>query len=307
MATIGSLLDVPNNGTQFEFVVEQLMVPSYEIPTSEYICAIIGPESPWYKEIYAYLQDQQMPPSLLTNKMKSFKRQATRYTLIADTLYRSLDTTLLRCLDMDEAKLALQQVHDGICCAHISWLTLAKKLLRIGYYWLTMEKDTYIYVKWCKQFQIHGDLIHAPAQDLQPITSPWPFSQWGLDLVGKINPTSSNGHKFILTVIEYFTKWVEVIPMTYITGKQIAKFILNYIICRYGIPMSIVIDNGMPFKNHEVKELSEQFHIQQRFATLYYPQSNGQAKATNKTILKILKKVVNEIGWDWHIQLNPSL
>lgn len=59
--------------------------------------------------------------------------------------------------------------------------------------------------------------------------------------------------------------------MTYITSKQIAKFILNYIICQNGIPMSIVIDNGRNFKNHEVIEICEQFHIQQGFATPYYP------------------------------------
>lgn len=82
---------------------------------------------------------------------------------------------------------------------------------------------------------------------------------------------------------------------------------LNYIICRYRVPICFVTDNGRPFKNQEVKELCDKFHIQQRFATPYYPQSNGQAEATNKTILKILKKVVTNTGWDWHLQLNLAL
>ncbi|XP_059073195.1 uncharacterized protein LOC131874010 [Cryptomeria japonica] len=71
--------------------------------------------------------------------------------------------------------------------------------------------------------------------------------------------------------------------------------------------MRIVTDNGRPFKKHEVAKICEQFYIQQRFATLYYPRSNGQEEATNKTILKILKKVVNEASQDWHIHLNLSL
>lgn len=138
-----------------------------------------------------------------------------------------------------------------------------------------MEKDSYHFAKKCPKCQIHGNLIHAPAQEPQPFTTSWPFCQWGLDLVGKIHPSSSNGHKFIITTTEYFTKWIEAVPMTTVTGKQIASFILNYLICRYGIPSSIVTDNGRPFKNQDVQELCEKFKIQHRFSTPYYPQGNG--------------------------------
>lgn len=108
------------------------MVPS---STLEYVCVIVGPESPWYQEIYAYLYDQYMSPDLPSNQRKTFIRQVSRYTLIADTLYRrSLDTTLLRCLNIDESQLALQEGHDGICGTHVSGPDLAKKLLITGYY-----------------------------------------------------------------------------------------------------------------------------------------------------------------------------
>jgi len=137
--------------------------------------------------------------------------------------------------------------------------------------------------------------------------TPWPFCQWGLDLVGKIHPSSSNNHKFIITAIEYFMKWIEAVPLTNVIGKHISSFILNYIICSYGIPLSIVTDNGRPFKNQDVKELCDKFHIQHRFSTPYYPQGNDQAEASNKTIMKILKKTVDDVGRDWHIQLNPAL
>lgn len=125
--------------------------------------------------------------------------------------------------------------------------------------------------------------------------------------MGKIHPTSSNGLKFNNIATEYFTKWIESIPLTYITDKQISKFILNYIIFQYGIPQSIIKGNGRPFKKQDVRELCERFHIQHHFSTPYYPQGNGQAKASNKTILKILKNTINDAGHDWHIQLNPVL
>lgn len=150
-------------------------------------------------------------------------------------------------------------------------------------------------------------MIHAPAQELHALATSWSFCQWGLDLVGKINPSSSSGHKFILAATEYFTKWIEAVPLTNITGKQIVAFILNYIICHYRIPMTIITDNGQPYKNQDVQELCEKFKIQHKFSTPYYPQGNGKAKASNKTILKILKKTINDVGRDWRIQLNPAL
>ncbi|GLJ26651.1 hypothetical protein SUGI_0518290 [Cryptomeria japonica] len=272
------------------------------------ICRLVGSESPWYGEFYTYLRDHTLPPNQSNNQRKTFIRQTARYTIITETLYRrGLDGTLLRCLEQDEITKALKEVHEGICGTHSSGPSLAKKLLRNGYYWPSMEKDSYYFVRKCKKCQVHGDLIHAPAQELQPITTPWPFCQWGLDLVGKIHPSSSNGHKFIITTTEYFTKWIEVVPLTQVTNKQITSFILNYIICRYGVPVSIITDNGLPFKNQDVHELCEKFHIQHRFSTPYYPQGNGQAEASNKNILRILKKTINDVGCDWHVQLNPTL
>lgn len=87
------------------------------------------------------------------------------------------------------------------------------------------------------------------------MVTPWTFLLWGLKLLGKITPSSSNGHKYIITATKYFTKWVEAIPMTYIIGKKIAKFILNYLIYRYGVPQSLISYNRTPFKNQDVKEL----------------------------------------------------
>ena len=79
-------------------------------------------------------------------------------------------------------------------------------------------------------------------------------------MVGKIHPCSSNGNKFIIA-IDYFTKWVEAIPFIVENGKIVAMFILNYIICRYGVPSSIESDNRGKFKNKDLKELYSKFKI----------------------------------------------
>ena len=91
---------------------------------------------------------------------------------------------------------------------------------------------------------MHGNLIHALGHELIPSTTYWSFQQWAFDLIGKIHPISSSGHKFIIIAIKYFTKWVKSMSLLATIGKHVSLFILNHIICRYGIPLSIVIDNG---------------------------------------------------------------
>ena len=170
-----------------------------------------------------------------------------------------------------------------------------------------MQADAVRYVKSCQKCQLHGNLIHAPRRELTPSMTYWPFQQWAFDLVGKIHPSSSSGHKFIITVMEYFTKWVEAIPLSAAIGKHVALFILNHIICRYGIPSPIVTDNGGQFKNKDLKQLCKKFQIKQNWSSIYYPQGNGQAEASNKTLLKILHRTVHKSGKDWHLQINPAL
>lgn len=88
MATIASLLDLPHNSTGCEFLVEQLLIPAYDISKSEMVCQLICLDFPWYGEFYAYLRDQILPPNQSNNQCKTFICQSTRYTIIAETLYQ---------------------------------------------------------------------------------------------------------------------------------------------------------------------------------------------------------------------------
>ena len=113
---------------------------------------------------------------------------------------------------------------------------LAKKILRMGYYWNTMETDCISFVKSCHDYHTHANLNHVPPSELYSMTSPWPFFVWGKDVIGRITPKVSNGHEYILVAIEYFTKWVEVASYAILKAKHVAWFIENNIICRFGVP-----------------------------------------------------------------------
>jgi hypothetical protein len=147
MATIVFLLDIPKNIAKHEFLVEQLLVPSFEVPKSEWVCEIIGLDDPWYHDIFAYLKHGILPNNITSNLKRTFVKKTSRFVIIGDTLYcRSIKGTLLHCLNPDEALTTLTEVHNGICGSHSSGLTLAKKLLRTGYYWPTMEKEAHQFV-----------------------------------------------------------------------------------------------------------------------------------------------------------------
>ena len=78
-------------------------------------------------------------------------------------------------------------------------------------------------------------------------------------MIGEIKPTTSNGHRFILEAIDYFTKWVEASSFASVTKNVVARFIKKNIICRYGIPERIITDNGKNLNNTMITALCEQF------------------------------------------------
>ncbi|RVW68560.1 Transposon Ty3-I Gag-Pol polyprotein [Vitis vinifera] len=159
----------------------------------------------------------------------------TRFVICGDTLYRrSADGMLLLCLDRASADRVMREVHSGVCGPHMGGHMLA----------------------------IHGDLIHAPPSELHALTSPWPFSVWGIDIIGKVSPKSSSGHEFILVAIDYFTKWVE--AASYARGAHFRA---------------------------EVDTLLQEYGIRHHRSSAYRPQTNGAVEAANKNIKRILRKM----------------
>ncbi|XP_069145634.1 uncharacterized protein [Solanum lycopersicum] len=118
-----------------------------------------------------------------------------------------------------------------------------------------MEHDCCKFVQKCHKCQVHGDLIRVPPHELNAMSSPWPFVAWGMDVIGPIEPAASNGHIFILVAIDYFTKWVEAASYRSVTKKVVADFVRNNLICRFGVPESIITDNDANLNSHLMKEI----------------------------------------------------
>ena len=115
---------------------------------------------------------------------------------------------------------------------------------------------------------------------------------WNIDIIGKISSKSSNGHKFILIDIDYFTKWVEVASYAKLTSTRVANFIRSHIIYRYEVPHELISYRGTHFRA-EVETLLQKYNIQHHKSSAYRLQTNGAIEAVNKNVKRILRKMVD--------------
>ncbi|XP_070032115.1 uncharacterized protein [Nicotiana tomentosiformis] len=143
-----------------------------------------------------------------------------------------------------------------------------------------------------QELLIHADMIRVPPNELNATGAPWSFAAWGMDIIGPIEPTASNRNRFILVAIDYFTKWVEAASYKAVTKKVVTDFVRDHIVCRFGVPESIIIDNAANLNSDLMKAMCETFKIKHKNSTAYRPQMNGAVEAANKNIKKILRKIV---------------
>lgn len=170
-----------------------------------------------------------------------------------------------------------------------------------------MFRDTHEYVKKCQNFQTNSGRKRKPAFPLQPVNIEQPFEQWGLDIIGEIMPHSSKQHRYILTAIDYFTKWVEAIPLKTTNSKAIIEFIDQFIITRFGVPNALIFDNASYFSGNSIFDFTIKRGFKLKYSTNYYPQGNGLAESTNKNLIKIIKRTIKQNHKNWHKYLTFAL
>jgi hypothetical protein len=173
-------------------------------------------------------------------------------------------------LTSEEANYVIREVHEGVCRNHSGARALAHKLTRTGYYWPSLLCDTTQYMKTYNKCQRFANVPKQSPEELTPMTSPWPFAQWGLDMMGPFL-VGTKQVKFLVVAIGYFTKWVEVEPLATITEKNVKNFVWKGIICHFGIPKVLVSDNGKQFDNRSFRELCDQLNIKNHYLSPRHP------------------------------------
>jgi transposase InsO family protein len=156
-------------------------------------------------------------------------------------------------------------------------------------------------VRTCEGCQFYARKSNLPAHVLQTIPITWSFAVWGLDIVGPLRK-APGGFTHLLVAIDKFSKWVEVRPITNLREEQAVTFFTD-IVHRFGVPNSIITDNGSQFTGRKFLEFCDKFHIRVDWAVVAHPQTNGQVERANGMILQGLKPRIfdqlNKSGRKW--------
>ena len=117
-----------------------------------------------------------------------------------------------------------------------------------------------------------------------------PFERVVIDLVGPIVPCSEEGHKYILTLIDYASSFPEAVPLKHVTSASVAEALMN-IFSRVGIPKEILSDRGTQFTSELRKEVYNMVGIKPLFTTPYHPMCSGKIEQQHAILKSILKKL----------------
>ncbi|KAG7588679.1 Ribonuclease H domain [Arabidopsis suecica] len=259
----------------------------------------------WRVPIKNFILNGELP----SNKWQARKLRiiSAKYCIIKESLYkRGVSDPYLLCIFGPEVEIVTSEVHEGLCGSHSSGRAMAFKIKRLGYFWPTMISDCIDYAKRCKKCQMHAPLIHQPSEFLSSISAPYPFMRWSMDIVGPLH-RSTRGVQYLLVLTDYFSKWIEAEAYINIKDSVVKTFLWKHIICHYGVPYEIVTDNGPQFISNDFDDFCSAWGIKLSYSTSRYPQGNGQAEASNKTILSNLKKHLSARKGGWYDELQPVL
>ena len=223
-----------------------------------------------------------------------YKDDATEATLKQVMLPKSL------------RKYVMSVAHDSIKGGHQGIRKTKDKVLS-NFYWRGVEGDVARYCRSCDVCQktvSKGLTPRAPLQSIPVVDVP--FKKVAVDLVGPIHPPSEEGHRYILTLVDFATRYPEAVPLKKIDTETVAEALVN-IYTRIGIPEEILSDQGTQFVSDCMKEVNRLLGITQSTTTPFHPMCNGLVEKYNGTLKKALSRLCTEQPRQWHRFINPVL
>lgn len=150
----------------------------------------------------------QFPIAISSKEKRALKMKENAYAMIYGILFRMIFYgVLLRCLPLGTTEETLRDMHEGVCGGHFASQVTTHYIIREGFYWPTISKDAYSFIRKCPSWKKKYGKTKRAAMPLRSILVEAPFMQWGLDMIGLINTKSIEGHSYILTPTDYFTKF----------------------------------------------------------------------------------------------------
>ena len=195
-------------------------------------------------------------------------------------------------------KRVMELAHEAIVGGHLSTKKTFDRISN-SFYWPGIDGDVRRYCRSCDKCQRmipKGRVSKVPLGTMPVIEEP--FRRMAMDLIGPISPTSDGGNRFILTMVDYATRYPEAVALPSIDTERVAEAMLE-VFSRVGFPSEVLSDNGSQFTSGLMKAVSRLLSLKQMFTTPYNPKCNGLCERINGVLKSMLKKMCQERPKDW--------
>ena len=176
-----------------------------------------------------------------------------------------------------------------------------------NFFWPGLRQDIIRFCRSCDVCQRtvkRGSVKKVPLGSMPLIDTP--FKRVAVDIVGPIAPPSEAGHRYILTLVDYATRYPEAVPLKKITTEAVAEALLD-IYSRVGIPEEVLTDQGTQFMSECMQGESRLLSIKGLNSMPYHPICNGLVERWNGTLKSMLKRLCQDQLKQWHRLINPVL
>lgn len=267
---------------------------------------------PDLKHIFHFLETGEVPED--AKQARQMVAQSDQYVLDCHSVLYHMyelrskkvqgDTRMIKQLAVPTGfrQQIMEQHHDELLGGCHQEFDRTYALIRQKYFWPGMYRSIQQYVMSCDTCQKAKK--HKP--NLPPPLTPMPiaskFERWHIDILGGLT-TSHLGHKYILLVVDSFTRWMEAIPLKTQEASEVATALYREVVSRYGAPQLLVSDRGQHFMSRLVKAFSEIFSIKRHFTSAYHPQTNSTCERYNSTIAQALHAYCakSQEKWDFFL------
>uniref|UniRef100_A0A1B0FF49 RNA-directed DNA polymerase n=1 Tax=Glossina morsitans morsitans TaxID=37546 RepID=A0A1B0FF49_GLOMM len=186
----------------------------------------------------------------------------------------------------------IREYHNGPRGGHLG-ITKTMEKFKENFYWVGIKDSVAVWIRNCDQCSKSKGPKSKPRGRLQQYNAGVPLERIAMDISGPFL-SSNAGNKYVLVLIDYFSRWSKVYPITDQEANTIAKVFVNNWVTRFGTPIELHSDQSRNFESSIFQEVCQIFDINKTRTTPLHPQSDGIDERFNRTLQEHLRKVIDD-------------